>query len=284
MANKMFFHNGFNPKMSFRKQLMRDFYSDVVVTDFAKGYADQLINYFVEDITRGKIEDLIEPGLISASTKMILVNAIYFKADWQVKFDKLLTKDDYFYTEGGGKVRVPTMHLKSNFEVADLTDLDSRVLRLPYKGGRIVMDILLPNARDGLDRLEKKLLDVDLWSMVESKKYSNEVMVSLPKFRLSSSISLRRVLEDLGVTEIFHGGLGGITDQDLAVTEVVQKAVIEVNEEGTEAAAATAILMGFKSSSFSYLIFTADHPFIFFIRDKKTGMLLFQGRVNDPSL
>ena len=175
----------------------------------------QVINDWVEEETKNKIKNLIEPEFLSQDTNLILVNAIYFKADWKYKFDKKKTEEKNFYVEGGNPKKAPTMYLSgSNFKFADITDLKSKMLRLPYKGDRIVLDILLPDAKENggyvsVGEVEKILKEKGegLKEEFEKRKSVYEVLVTLPKFKIESTHSdLETALKASGLTEMWCSG------------------------------------------------------------------------------
>ena len=174
---------------------------------------------------------------------------------------------------------------KMNF--ARLDQLDCSMVELPYKGERIVMQLVLPKEKTGVFDLENKLGEVDLQTLFSENKKNRKVDLSLPRFKLSHSLALSDSLQQMGMEDMFSdkADLSGITGaRDLYVSSVVQKVFVEVNEEGSEAAAATAVMVNMLSLPAPNQRFSVDHPFIFIIRDKLTGMILFQGRVVDPSV
>ena len=289
VGNRMYLQKGLEPKKKFMNALKKNFNATAVVTDFgASAAAAKKINGWVEKVTQNKIKDFINPNMLGETTKMVLINAIYFKGDWKTKFDAALTKEKDFLTEKGNTVKVPTMHMKGKFDIAVLEELKMKVLRLPYKGDRIVMTIILPDDRKGLVVLQQKLEELEIGeeilNLINDNISRKEVIVDLPKFKLEQTWkNLKAILRLIGITNIFHGGLEGIADGPLVVSDVIQKALIEVDESGSEAAAASAISMGFGSMPMDPIHFNADHPFIFSLRDTQTGLLLFKGRVGDPS-
>ena len=223
--------------------------------------------------TEGKIKDLLNADSFGMATRLILVNAIYFKADWKQKFDANETKDGSFFLEGGRVIQLPMMHakMKTNFVYSE--SLKSLILELPYKGDRLSMVIILPSDRK-ISELEKKL-DESVFSLKFEQK---EILIQLPKFKMEQTYSLTQNLKNLGVEKLFTGqadlsGMDG--SRQLYASSASHKAVIEVNEEGSEAAAATSVIVNLRSLP---LTFKADHPFFFFIRDKQTGVVLFMGR------
>jgi serpin B len=243
------------------------------------------INDWVDHKTKGKITDLIQPGVLDAATRLVLVNAIYFKGRWSREFDKRNTIQAPFSVSPALKPEVPLMHLTADFRYAEAEGL--QLLELPYVGGDLSMVVLLPRELDGLkvmeDLFNKQTLDRWLAQAREQK-----VTVFLPKFRMSAQFSLAKPLAEMGMTDAFSpnanfSGMDG--ERDLFISAVIHKAFADVNEEGTEAAAATAtvMMMGAAMMPGPTPIFRADHPFIFLIRDNHFGSILFLGRMVDPS-
>ena len=251
------------------------------------GSADT-INYWVEVETNGKIKKLVLPSHISSSTYLILTNAIYFKSDWKYQFDPESTQEDDFHLTGGGTTTVDMMNICD--EEIDLNyseNDDVRMLQLPYKGDAISMYIILPKDND-ISSLEGEL----------SKKYIDElrsdltgewVDVRLPKFKFEQKYKLNQDLIDMGMPDAFDptkadfSGIKQGGSSDLCIYNVIHKSFVEVNEEGTEAAAATAVMMADSVSVDQPIDFRADHPFIFLIEHKETGQILFMGKVEDPT-
>jgi len=240
------------------------------------------INEWVAKQTRDKIEELLKPGIITAITRLVLTNAIYFKGKWEEEFEEEMTKDGPFYTPKG-KVEVPMMHQLEGFSIH--SDDSLQVLELPYKGGNVVMYVFLPRARDGLPALEKSL-DADSIQAWTGMMAREQVNVQLPRFEARSSFGLKPMLEALGMKLAFSdaadlSGMNGA--KDLFITAVVHEAYVKVDEEGSEAAAATAVVVGEKAARPQKPAdFIADHPFLWSIYDKKSSSILFLGRVVDP--
>merc|ERR1719244_1751821 len=262
IANKVFVKKNFSILRKFQEILRNSFHSNIQSMDFEDSEtAADTINDWVEDRTRNKIKDLIQPDMISGDTRMVLVNAIYFKSNWAKKFDR--SEPMKFHTSPSS----------------------STMIELPYKGERIVMQVLLPNTKYGLVGLEEKLKNVDIHELFEKEKEKTEVIIGLPKFKQENTVQLNKQLSMLGLNNMFSplADFSGISNvSGLHVSQVVQKAFIEVNEEGTEAAAATGAVAATYSGTVHESFFIADHPFIFYLRDKETGILLFQGRVINP--
>ncbi|XP_052473725.1 leukocyte elastase inhibitor-like [Carassius gibelio] len=248
------------------------------------------INEWVEEKTQEKIKDLLPQGSIGALTKLVLVNAIYFKGNWEKKFPKEDTRDGQFKLNQAQTKPVKMMNQKAEFPLAFISELNSQVLELPYVGTDLSMLIILPNEiqdkTTGLHKLEKALTYEKLMEWTEpSKMRRQKVKVSLPRFKLEESYDLNRLLTSMGMEDVFNVqkvNLSGMSpNNDLVVTKALHKAFVEVNEEGTEAAAATGVVAGITSIS-ENPVFIADHPFLFFIRHNPSNSILFYGRFCSP--
>jgi len=240
------------------------------------------INNWVSDQTEGRIEDLIPQGLISALTRLVLTNAIYFNAAWQYPFSEDMTVDGPFYPLDGGKVTVPMM---KQTEFFGYTEGDGyQAVELEYDGGELSMIILLPQA-DQFDTFEASL-DAQLVDSIVKAVEPKQVTLTMPRFEFESSFSLREILAMMGMPVAFSGGadFSGMTgNRDLFIADVVHKAFVSVDEAGTEAAAATAVVMELTAVPGEPVEVTIDRPFIFLIRDIETGTILFVGRIMNPS-
>ena len=238
-------------------------------------------------MTKDKIKDLIERGSINDLTRLILVNAIYFKGAWESPFNAKQTKKEQFFVSNNKIVMVDMMEKVKQFDFAELDIFQSKMAELPYKGDKIVIQIVLPNEKNGLAALETKMSEEDVSKMFKQKKRSTKLWVKMPKFKISQEAELSENLKNMGMSDMFEAGTADFSGIDgtrnLYVAFVKQKVFIEVNEEGSEAAAASGMGMMMRSMPLPPEEFTVDHPFIFFIRDKLTGMLLFQGRISDPT-
>jgi serpin B len=270
------------------------------------------INAWVEKQTANKIKDLIRPGVLNSRTTLVLANAIYFKGDWLKQFDKGATKAGSFYMTSGHATPVSMMHQRDRFHFLDQgSDGDAfQVLELPYKGESLSMIIFLPAQPaqppkatedeplrfsgveapplppvNGLPALEQSLSGPRLDEKLSKLKVSSaEVDVTLPKFRIEAEFGLNGTLARMGMPLAFdsNADFSGIDGtRDLFISAVVHKAYVAVDEEGTEAAAATAgaieVTMLQRTA-----VFRADHPFVFLIRDNRSGSILFMGRLADP--
>ncbi|XP_047108842.1 serpin B6-like [Schistocerca piceifrons] len=288
VANKMFVKKNFAIYEAF-KQSAGKLMAGVEEMDFVQGGAAEIINSWVEKITNGKIKNIIPSGAFSELTRMVLVNAVYFKGNWSRQFTESATRPELFYPASQPAKNVDTMFIKDRFSYALIEELNCQALLLPYKGRRISMLILLPRELNGLLNAENKLADVTL-QQIMSRMYWPKVIVHLPKFKMEYQVELTETLKKLGMTSMFSdyaANFSGISEEKLKVNQVLHKAFIEVNEEGTEAAAATAVIGGAVATSLHNtppppIIFRADHPFLFYILDQKTKVVLFAGRVSDP--
>jgi serpin B len=245
------------------------------------------INIWVSKQTHNKINDLFAPGVLNNQTRMVLANAIYFKGSWLSAFPKDATRQEPFHLSADKSADVDMMHLTKRFAYRETETV--QVLELPYKGNQLSMFVLLPKQRDGLASLEKDLA-ADLLRKLTDRAPAQEVVVTLPRFKLTQEFSLADTLAAMGMTDAFAAGKAdftGMSDQgNLFLQAVVHKAFVEVNEEGTEAAAATGVAIGLTSvmKPKPPVIFKADHPFLFLIRHNPTGAILFLGRLADPSV
>ncbi len=244
------------------------------------------INTWVEQQTRDKIRDLLHPGQIESRTRLVLCNAIYFKGDWATQFDPKKTRPQPFFVSADKSVTVPMM--SGEVKLLSRQFKGVTLFELPYQGNDLAMVVLLPDARDGLAALEQQLNAVVLqeWLMALGQSYQTEVPVILPKFKLNCRLDLVGDLKAMGMPSAFglradFSGMDG--SSNLGIDGVVHQAFVDVNEEGTEAAAATAVTMVGLSISRPLVVFRADHPFLFLIVGRHTGTILFLGRVTDPS-
>jgi len=239
------------------------------------------INDWVSDETEGKIENLIPQGGIDPLTRLVLTNAIYFNAAWANPFHEEATKDGAFTLLDGSQVTVPQMRQTESLGYARGDGYQA--VELPYDGGEMSMVVLLPE-REGFEAFEASLDGVQVQSIVEDLTY-RQIALTMPTFEFSSRFGLNQALADLGMPGAFSdvADFSGMTgEKDLFISDVVHKAFVSVDEEGTEAAAATAVVMKLSAMPESPIEVTVDHPFIFLIRDLETGAILFVGRVLDP--
>ena len=243
--------------------------------------ARQTINGWVAEQTQNIIQELLLKGDLDPADVLVLTNAIYFKGTWARQFDPQDTKEAPFWIEIEENFVVPMMNQTGRFAFASHDEVD--VLEMPYAGDRLSMVLLLPKKVDGLAVVEQSLTKKNLDRWLGGWRHDKLMRVSLPRFELSFRTDLVRTLQTLGMTDAFRAGkadFSGMTGRrDLFIGMVIHQAQVEVNEEGTEAAAATAVKMKRGPAPAS---FTADHPFLFLVRDKQTHSILFMGRVVNP--
>jgi serine protease inhibitor len=285
VANALWAQKGYVFLDEFLKSVRTNYEGRLSEVDFvaATEKARKTINIWVEKQTNAKIEDLIPPGVLDRMTRLVLTNAIYFKGDWARQFKTDQTKDAPFTLADGSKIQTPMMNQQAEFGYMETDSFQG--LELPYVNDELSMIILLPKAADGLGELEKSLTAENL-SQWLSRLFRREVIVSIPKFKATSQFSLASVLSSMGIKDAFtsaadFSGMDG--KRDLFISAVVHKAYVDVNEQGTEAAAATGVTMRLTSVGPSRIpVFRADHPFLFLIRDNHSGSILFLGRLTNP--
>jgi serpin B len=239
------------------------------------------INKWVSDQTEGRIKDLIPPGAIDALTRLVLTNAIYFNAAWAYPFDEDMTADGPFYLLDGGQVGVPMMTQTESFNYTE--GAGYQAVELPYDGGELSMVILLP-VSGNFEAFEEGLQSQQVCDIISGLQ-PTLVALTMPKFEFDSEFSLKDTLAGMGMPIAFSGAadFSGMTGTlDLHISEVLHKAFVSVDEAGTEAAAATAVIVGESGMPGQPVEVTIDHPFIFLIRDIETGAILFVGRVMNP--
>lgn len=291
LANRLYGEKTYNFLPEFLASTQKMYGAELASVDFQHTSEDarKMINEWVKGQTEGKIPELLVAGVVDNMTKLVLVNAIYFKGNWQEKFMKEATTDAPFRLNKKDTKIVKMMYQKKKFPYGYIQDLKCRVLELPYQGEELSMVILLPDDIEdestGLKKIEKQLTLEKLreWTKPENLDLI-EINVSLPRFKLEESYNLNSHLARLGIEDLFNSkaDLSGMSGaRDLFISKVVHKSFVEVNEEGTEAAAATAGI-----ATFCMLMpeenFVADHPFIFFIRHNPSTNILFLGRLSSP--
>jgi serpin B len=285
VANALWGQKGYAFRNEFLELLKANYGAGLREADFVKAAEDarRQINRWVEEQTKDKIKDLIPPGVLNAMTRLVLTNAIYYKAPWQHPFYEAVTKEDEFQVTPDQKVKVPMMSQAAGFKYLDGGDF--QLLDMPYKGGNQSMLVLLPKKVDGLSQLEKSLTAQNLESWL-AKSRLQQVQVAFPRFKFTREFELNKTLSAMGMPLAFSdkadfSGMDGT--KELYISNVIHKAFVDVHEKGTEAAAATAVVMEAKSAPpVAKQVFKADHPFVFVIRDHGTGSILFLGRVTNP--
>jgi serpin B len=256
------------------------------------------INRWVESQTKDRIRDLIPPGGVTADTRLVLTNAIYFKGQWLTRFDPAATRDAPFTVAQGQAITAPMMNLTARFRYAAPQGL--QVLEMPYRGGDLAMTVLLPEEADGLAAMEARLTTEALRAWLADLA-PQEVIVSLPRFRATRAASLPKYLSEMGMKLPFQAppvgaqcppppgasypDFTGMTGPGpcLYISGAFHKAFVDVNEEGTEAAASAVVMSATTSVMPAKPVFRADHPFVYLIRDTRSGAILFMGRVANPT-
>ena len=285
-ANRLWGQQGYGFLPGFLDVTRQHYGAEMARVDFigATEPTRQTINQWVEEQTQEKIKNLIPSGALTPLTRLVLTNAIYFKSDWKYQFDPEQTEYAPFWTTPDEQVNVSMMRQERELKYAALPTF--QVLELPYAGEDLSMLALLPNERDGLAKLES-WLTAETLGQSAGQMASEKVSVSMPKFGMTQKFGLAPVLSSMGMSDAFDptaadfSGMNG--KRDLFISGVVHKAFINLDEEGTEAAAATGVVVGTTSVDPPIPEFDADHPFLFVIRDNRTESVLFMGRVTDPS-
>jgi serpin B len=286
VVNALWGQQGYGFLSGFLELIKNSYGGELNEVDFVKACeaARQTINSWVEKQTKGKIKDLIQEKVLNSMTRLVLTNAIYFKGNWARQFEKDKTKEAPFTLIDGKEVNVPMMNQTAEFNYMEAENFQG--LELPYVDDELSMIILLPRKADGLSSLEKKL-SMESFSGWLSELGKRKVIVSVPKFKMTSQFGLADVLRSMGMSDAFSekADFSGINGRkDLLISAVVHKAYVDVYEEGTEAAAATGVVVGLTAVGPGQTpVFRADHPFLFLIRDNKTGGILFIGRVMNPT-
>lgn len=287
-ANALWIGQTFPILEKFQTSVREKYSAEIRTADFI-GQPDverETVNRWVEEKTRDKIKNLLPPGSVLPDTRMILINAIYFKADWLNAFDKEKTTEEPFQVSQEQSVKVPMMTL-SPARFGYMENESFQFLELPYQGEEVSMLVLLPKATDRLCRLETALSADALSGWIDALR-KEEVTVYLPEFKIESRFSsISAVLTAMGMSDAFNASLAdfsGISEESLFISDVVHKAFVQVDEEGTEAAAATGVIMRTTSMPSPPNVFRADHPFLFLIRHNESGKILFIGRVCNPAL
>ena len=287
IANALWVQKDFTILKEYSESLQKYYSAKAENLDFVNNAEESrgVINKWVEDKTAQKIKDLLPPGSLDGSTRVVLTDAVYFKGTWFTKFDESETRDANFSVSENNTVKVPMMHVETGFKY--LEDDDLKILDMPYNGGKLSMMIILPKDKNS-DKLIS-LVSSDKLNQWKKNLAVKEVSVHMPKFMLHTTYELNENLAEMGMPSAFDPAVAdfsGITGyKDLYIDGVYHKAFVDVNEKGTEAAAATAIAMAVmgENAGVQPLEFNADHPFIFLIYDNQTGLVLFAGQVVDPS-
>ena len=287
LANRLFAQKDLNIRLRYKKLTYIYYSAELMELDFENdaAAAADYINNWVEEQTNDKIQDFVSEDTVN-NAALVLVNAIYFKAMWEYPFNPDATGKAPFHLSATERVDADMMEQVGFFRYSDMNQLDCQILQLPYKGEKLSMYILLPNQIDGLASLESRVTFDSVVSELAMTRMT-EVKVLLPKFTMSLGMTLKKVLQDMGMNQAFDKMNADFSDISptarLFLTEVVHKAFVTVGEKGTEAAAATGVIaMPTGIINVKYKYFTANHPFLFLIGDIATGSILFLGRLMKP--
>lgn len=286
LANAAWLKKEYAVNPAFLDSLRKNYSADISTVDFSnKSSAASLINQWVSKKTKGKIEDLLNESAIDSLTRLILTNAVYFKSRWANQFSPQVTSSQAFYVSKDETIRVPLMNDLQHIPYFE--NEIAQFIALPYEGHSLYFLAALPFRKNGLHELEKKLTHKELQS-VFSNLATTKVDYHLPRFLVNSRFELKDFLRSLGMARVFdfeQCSFPGISEQEnLAISSVLQESFISVDEQGTEAAAATAVML----AGSAYVpeppkVFRADHPFMFFIFHRETNAVIFLGRIARPS-
>lgn len=297
IANAIWVQKNFRIQKKFSESLRKNYDAKLNTVDFIRSTekARKIINKWVERKTNKKIVDLIPPGGVTTLSRLVLTNAIYFYGNWANRFDKKQTEKAYFTLQNDKKIKIDMMYQKNDFKYYQVENPppggkfgggpSAQIIELPYVGGNLSMVVILPEY-GGLIELEESftLKNLNEWM---SKLRNRKVEVYLPKFKMESKFLLSSILKSLGMVDAFlpsESDFSGITkEKDLFISEAFHKAFVDVDEKGTEAAAATGVIMGITSIPPSFVVFRADRPFLFLIRESSRGVILFLGRLTNPA-
>ncbi len=285
IANAIWGQKDFHFESEFLDTLAANYGAGLRLLDYVQSPEESrvIINDWVSDQTRERIQDLIPQGAIDSDTRLVLSNAIYFKATWLEPFEESLTEDGIFHDLEGQEINTPMMSLGSDVSFPYYQGDGFQVVDLPYLGGQVSMLVLVPD-QGNFNNFETGLDTAVLDQIVAGLAY-RPMYLNFPKFEFESEISLAQTLAEMGMPSAFTDGadFSGMTGQkDLFISDVFHKAFVSVDEEGTEAAAATAVVMTLTSAPADPLRLVVDRPFLFLIRDHQTNSILFMGRVVEP--
>ena len=281
MANALWLADWFEPYEQYLDIARKTYLATAETVDFAgEGKPGvKKVNGWAAEKTRDKIKNVLSDRDVDGSTAAVITNAVYFKGTWLVQFPKEDTQEDKFWKGGEESIDAEFMHVEGRFDYAETGD--AQILRLPYEGDRLSMLAVLPS---GTASLEKLGLSAGKMSEYAGMLEPREVLVSLPKFEIKTNYDLKRSLTEMGMPDVFisFADLGWLSNNALYVDRATHDAYVKVNEEGTEAAAVTAMAMSVEEHP-PPPHFNADRPFLFAIYDEQSGLILFMGRISDPA-
>ncbi|KAM5158480.1 serpin B10-like [Mantella aurantiaca] len=291
-ANRLYSEKSFHIVQQYQQLIKKHFHAEIQPVDFAQKADDERekINTWVEEQTESKIKDLLPQSSVDSLTKLVLVNALYFKGNWAIKFPEENTEQKPFRMSKTKTKMVPMMFQRNKFNMFYIEELKTKVLEIPYVSNETSMIILLPDDimdnTTGLEQLQKELsyVKINEWTSADIMTQT-EVEIELPRIHLEESYDLKSYLSKMGMSDLFipeQANLTGISEKgNLYVSQIFHKVFVEINEEGTEAAAATGAIATVRMRPIT-VKFVADHPFIFIIRHNKTKVILFFGVYCSP--
>jgi serpin B len=281
IANSLWAKQGISFKPEFLQRNQEFYRAKVTELDFTKPDAPNVINNWVKENTRGKIEQIVQQ--LKPSDVLFLINAIYFKGNWTNKFDKNQTTERPFYLSNGTQKQHPMMSQSGKYRYYENENFQA--VNLPYGKGRLSLYVFLPKKNTNLDAFQQQL-SLENWQQWMSQLGMRQGSIQLPRFKFDYDIQLNAALKALGMESAFSQGanFSNMTSAQVAINEVKHKTFVEVNEEGTEAAAATSVGVAFTSAQMPQEPFQmiVDRPFFCAIRDNQTGTVLFMGSIREP--
>ncbi|XP_052012781.1 serpin B9-like [Apodemus sylvaticus] len=288
-ANRLFAENTCEFFPAFKESCLQFYHLEMEQLSFTKAPEESRkhINTWVCKKTKGKIPELLSSGSVDSETRLVLVNALYFKGRWHHQFDMKFTREMPFKINKDEKRPVQMMCQEDMFKFAYVNEVQVQVLVLPYKGKELNLVVLLPDDGVELSQVENNLTVEKLtaWTKPDYLK-TTKVVVFLPKFKLEEDYDMESIFQHLRVVDVFQGDKADLSEMSpergLCVSKFIQKSVVEVNEEGTEATAVSAADTVCSAETHHAQTFCADHPFLFFIRHNKTNTILFCGRFSVP--
>ncbi|CAI9164907.1 unnamed protein product [Rangifer tarandus platyrhynchus] len=288
VANRLYGRKDFPFLQEYMDNVKKFYLASVESADFKNAAEEsrKMINSWVESQTNEKIKDLFPKDSLHSTTALVLVNAVYFKGQWNQEFNKENTVEEKFWLNKDTSKPVQMMKQANHFNFVSLEDVQAKILEIPYKGNELSMMVLLPNEADGLQELEDQLTaeNVIEWTSPQNMG-KRQVDLYLPRFKVEESYDLVPTLQALGMVDAFRRGVADFSGmsrtRDLVVSTVVHKCFVEVTEEGTEATAASGVEITVRAGRNSES-FCCNHPFLFLIKHIKTNSILFCGRVSSP--
>jgi serpin B len=288
VVSRLFGQQGYSFRKEFLAVLATEYGAPLCEVDFREPEAVRtLINDWIEEQTEKRIRELIQPGMVNADTRMVLCNAVHFKARWTFEFSEHATRPGPFFVDAARSVDAPLMSQTQHYGYAETKG--AQLVELPYGAGGLAMLLVVPRERDGLARIESKMDDdaIAKWTGALSPQ---RVHLTMPRFRIDSAFRMKEALAALGMRTAFEYGPADFSGMDgsrqLCVSEVIHQAFVEVDERGTEAAAASAVVAVFGApppKMAEPIELRADRPFLFLIRDVRTATVLFMGRLANPT-